>query len=82
MIRSIASFMTNFMIDMLKILTMDIQHPVAVGNAKDILKKHAIYITKTNNDCGVAYVLEELLRSLPTEAKGEIKTDTNDKALL
>ena len=38
-----------------------VRHPVAVANARDILKKHAVHITHTNNECGVAVVLEQLL---------------------
>ena len=34
---------------------------VAMGNATDQLKKHANYITKKNDDAGIAYALEQLL---------------------
>ncbi len=34
---------------------------VAMGNATEQLKEHANYITKTNDEAGIAYVLEQLL---------------------
>ncbi|MFP7737476.1 HAD family hydrolase [Priestia aryabhattai] len=36
---------------------------VAMGNACDQLKEVANYITKSNKDDGVAYVLEELIKN-------------------
>ena len=35
---------------------------VAMGNAIPQLKKKADFITKTNNEAGIAYALEEMLQ--------------------
>lgn len=36
-------------------------HSVAVGNASDLIKKAAAYVTKSNQELAVAYVIDQLL---------------------
>ena len=39
--------------------------PVAMGNACDELKEHAVYVTKTNEESGVAWLLEQFILTSP-----------------
>lgn len=52
--------------DSLNDLTMmeQFKHSVAMGNALDIIKEKATYITKSNLEYGVAHVLEQVLESI------------------
>lgn len=43
-------------------LSMDFGATIAMANADEELKKVAKYITKSNVELGVAYVIEELLK--------------------
>ncbi len=43
-------------------MSMDLGATVAMGNAVSELKKAAKYITKSNDELGVAYAIRELLK--------------------
>lgn len=46
----------------LSMLTLSGVHSIAMGNAKEEIKEVCAYITRTNEDNGVAYILERLLK--------------------
>lgn len=43
-------------------LIQSVGYGVAMGNAMDVLKQHACYITKTNDEDGVAFVLDQIFK--------------------
>ena len=43
-------------------LSMDFGATVAMGNAEPEIKKISKYVTKTNEECGVAYVIEKIIK--------------------
>lgn len=43
-------------------LSMDFGATIAMGNADELVKNVSKYVTKRNRDCGVAYVIENLLK--------------------
>ena len=51
-------------------MSMDFGATVAMGNAVSELKKAAKYITKSNDELGVAYAIRELLKSRKINKKG------------
>jgi Cof subfamily protein (haloacid dehalogenase superfamily) len=42
-------------------LSMDLGYPVAMSNADDLIKKTAKYLTKSNEEDGVAYAIEKFI---------------------
>ena len=57
----------------LSMLSMDFGATVAMGNAEPEVKRAARYVTKTNEELGVAYAIDELLKRMPSggEARGK-----------
>lgn len=50
-------------------LSMDFGATVAMGNADQVIKDAAKYVTKTNTELGVAYAIHELLKRQPCVEK-------------
>ncbi len=50
-------------------LSMDFGATVAMGNADQVIKDAAKYVTKTNTELGVAYAIRELLKRQPCVEK-------------